>query len=95
MKKVICIIAVIVIAILLLLLLTGCNETKVKSVNDTEVKQESTSMFIEIEKITDNWRVVYHRDTKVMYAVSSGSYNRGIFTLLVNPDGSPMLYEVA
>lgn len=95
MKKVICIIAVIVIAILIFLLLTGCGETKLKSINDTEVKQESTSMFIEIEKYIDNWRIVYHKDTKVMYAVSSGSYNHGTFTLLVNPDGSPMLYEVA
>lgn len=30
---------------------------------------------------------------KVMYAVSGGAYNNGTFTLLVNPDGTPMLWE--
>lgn len=37
--------------------------------------------------------IVCHEDTKVMYVVSDGSYNRGSFTVLVNADGSPMLYE--
>lgn len=37
--------------------------------------------------------VVYHKDTKVMYAVSHSCYNIGTFTVLVNPDGTPMLYE--
>ena len=78
------------IAILIIgaLSLTAC--TKVESVNDN--KQSETNMFIEIEH-TDNWRVVYHKETKVMYAVSFGGYNCGDFTLLVNADGSPMLWE--
>ena len=50
-------------------------------------------MFVEVEKVTDNWRVVYHRDTKVMYVVSAASYNRGVFTVMVNPDGTPMIWE--
>lgn len=37
--------------------------------------------------------IFHHRETKVMYAVSGGTYNRGNFTLLVNSDGSPMLWE--
>jgi hypothetical protein len=49
-------------------------------------------MFVTIESGWD-YRVVYHKDTKVMYAVSDGSSNIGTFTLLVNPDGSPMLYK--
>ena len=49
-------------------------------------------MFITVESGLD-YKVVYHRDTKVMYAVSEGSSNIGTFTLLVNPDGSPMLYK--
>lgn len=35
-------------------------------------------------------RIGYFTDTKVMYSISSGY---GILTLLVNPDGTPMLYE--
>ncbi|MEG0453758.1 MAG: hypothetical protein RR559_00070 [Bacteroides sp.] len=52
------------------------------------------SMFVEVER-TGRWRVVYHRDTKVMYTVSSGAYNMGSFTLMVDPDGDPMIYEAS
>ena len=54
-------------------------------------KQE-TSMFVQVEK-TEYWQVVYHNETKVMYTVSRGMYNSGNFTLLVNPDGTPMIYK--
>lgn len=57
-----------------------------------EEYDSASSMFIEVENAA-YWRVLYHKDTKVMYVVSTGSYNNGNFTLLVNPDGSPMLYE--
>ena len=50
------------------------------------------STFVTIENNV-NYRVVYSQETKVMYAVSNGEYNRGTFTLLVNPDGTPMLYK--
>ena len=36
---------------------------------------------------------MYHKETKVMYAVSSGGFNSGNFTVLVNPDGTPMIYK--
>ena len=73
-----------IIAVLLCvcLLLTGCGV----------VNRVTNSMFITVESGLD-YKVVYHRDTKVMYAVSEGSSNIGTFTLLVNPDGSPMLYK--
>ena len=59
----------------------------------TEYNASSTSMFVEVEHQSDNWRVVYHKETRVMYAVSLGAYNRGTFTMLVNADGSPMLWN--
>lgn len=46
----------------------------------------------EVEDMS-TWKVVYHKKTKVMYAVSDGSYNYGTFTLLVNADGTPMIWE--
>ena len=49
-----------------------------------------TSMFVQVEK-TNQWRIVYHRETKVMYAVSRGA--KGVFTTLVNADGTPMTYR--
>lgn len=72
---------------LILLVFASCTAT----VEKTESQQES-SMFVQIEK-TNVWEVVYHRETKVMYTVSRGMYNSGDFTLLVNPDGTPMIYK--
>jgi len=66
--------------------LTGC--AHIESVNDTS----DASMFVVIEE-TSSWRVVYNKETKVMYAVSCGCHNCGTFTLLVNSDGTPMLYD--
>ena len=75
------------ILILSMLLLSGCK--RVESVNDNK---EDTSMFVEIEQ-AGLWEVVYHKETKVMYVVSCGAYNGGTFTLLVDADGKPMLWE--
>lgn len=71
-------------------LLAGCGTSSVEQEGaDTG---SNASMFIKVESDT-YWNVVYHRDTKVMYAVSEGSYNRGTFTLLVDADGKPLLWE--
>lgn len=72
------------------LLLTGCGEATESSKENKEAKY--TDMFVTIEAKWD-YKIVYHRDTKVMYAVSDSTYNKGGFTVLVNADGSPMLYE--
>lgn len=85
MKKIICIFG----ALVILLGLSGCSNVDIQEVpNETR----GTSMFIEVE-VADIWRVVYHKDTKVMYVVSYGSYNSGTFTLLVDDEGNPLLYE--
>jgi len=68
----------------LIFLIAGCSSSAGSA--------EGESMFKRIEK-ANYWQVMYHRKTKVMYTVSGGVDNRGTFTLLVNPDGSPMLYE--
>lgn len=54
--------------------------------------ENDMSMFVRVERV-NCWQVVYHRETKVMYAVSIGGYNSGNFTLLVNTDGTPMLWR--
>lgn len=53
----------------------------------------SQSSFFVIVEDGYGYRVVYHRDTKVMYTYSTASYNYGNFCLLVNPDGTPMIWE--
>lgn len=58
------------------------------SSNYAEAGQESMFETIETD-VFKNYYILYNKDTKVMYAV--GTY--GEFTLLVNPDGTPMLWE--
>lgn len=68
---------------------SSCNQPQ--SVQDTS--SEYSSMFVIVEK-SDWFAVVYHRDTKVMYAVSQGSWGgRGVFTLLVDENGTPLVYK--
>lgn len=89
MKKLIAIF----IAIALCACLFGCASEARVSKEDEVGPESNTSMFIEVERVIDNWRVVYHKDTKVMYVVSSSRYNRGTFTVMVNPDGTPVIWE--
>ena len=93
MKKVI---SIIILCLTCIILTTGCTctvHTHTESVN-TE-KNNNASMFIIIQdsKLNSLYKVVYHRDTKVMYTISDGDRNRGTFTMLVNPDGTPLLYD--
>lgn len=80
---------IILICALVLCLLCSCGATVI---NESDIKAESNiSMFVELER-SYYWTVVYHRDTKVMYVVSNDAYIQGIFTMLVNADGTPMVY---
>jgi hypothetical protein len=91
-------ITIFIAIILCTCLLAGCADRGVK-VSDTTSSnyakiEDATSMFVVVENAYSyGWKVVYHRDTKVMYTVSNGGYNSGNFTLLVNADGTPMLWE--
>lgn len=84
MKKLI----VLCLMICLIITSSGCW----KETETVDGYSDGKSMFVEVESGI-SWIVVYHRKTKVMYAVSEASYNSGNFTMLVNPDGTPMLYE--
>ena len=72
----------------------GCGETKPIQIakNHPSDTDSSTSMFVLVET-TDIWRVVYQKETKVMYVVSGGYYNTGVFTILLDETGLPMLYD--
>lgn len=78
--------AIILVLTICFVSLTACTAT----VEDEDANDKS--MFVRVES-TIGWVVVYHRESKVMYVVSGGSYNQGTFTMLVNADGSPMLWE--
>ena len=70
------------------LFLVGCSKVSRYKADSSE----DESMFVCVEE-TYGWTVVYHKDTKVMYVVSNGIYNNGTFTLLVDEQGKPMLWE--
>lgn len=75
----------ILLVIVMVLSFVGC-----KTSANTSSEQ---SMFITVESNTICYDIVYHKDTKVMYAISRGGYNQGTFTVLLNADGTPMVYE--
>lgn len=77
------------IIICLALSLVGCGSHVDMSASSDS---NESNGFVEVERYT-NCLVVYRKETKVMYAVSLSLYNAGNFTLLVNPDGSPMIFE--
>lgn len=84
-KRIICAL----LCVIFVFFLIGCNTRTARTKFERPV-----SMFIVVEGGgLDSYRIVYHRDTKVIYAVSCGTYNTGNFTVLVNPDGSPMIWE--
>lgn len=85
-------VAVVVYILALVIAMTACAYSEVEKTYDEDSDEPIISMFVVVEQSYD-FRVVYHRETKVMYAVSDATYNHGTFTVLVNPDGSPMLYE--
>ena len=88
MKK----IFVIMLLIVLVLLAAGCSSSTVMKEEDINRNGDEFSMFVEVET-GPYWKVFYDRETLCMYVMSQGSYNFGTFTLLVNSDGTPKLWE--
>lgn len=77
-----------IMVVTIILGLVGCTPTTAERIGSNDL-----SMFVVIETTAD-WDIIYHKETKVMYAVGSGNTKTsGVFTVLVNADGTPMLYE--
>ena len=74
----------------IVLMFAGCASTRAeaKEVDDTD----DGNTFILVNTDYYCW-IVYHKDTKVMYAVSRAPNNIGTYTLLVNADGTPMIWK--
>jgi uncharacterized protein YceK len=75
-----------ILIVLMAIMMTGCGATV-----DRETQSE-TSRFVELER-TSRWMVVADKKTGVMYSVSNGVYNTGTFTLLVDENGKPLVWE--
>lgn len=59
-----------------------------------EEKVMRTSRFEVVESDNAYWMVVRDVQTGVLYAVSTGYYNKGNFTVLVDEDGKPLRAEI-
>lgn len=84
-KKIFAVIACLALSLALI----GCAPS---TTDESEAVEETQSMFVTVE-FSGIYEVVYDRETKVMYVMSGGLKNAGNFTMLVNADGSPKLYE--
>ena len=80
--------AVLIAIALCACLLVGCTEYPRPK---EEISRESSFIIVEYGA---SYYIVYHKDTRVMYTLSAGGYNCGSFCLLMNADGTPMVWEV-
>lgn len=76
----------IIITIILVILILGIFSCLVK----VEGKIDKRFVYVNGEVYFD---IYYDRETKVMYAVSTGQYNKGNVVILVDTDGKPLLYK--
>lgn len=84
MKKVCILLAAFIFSIFLL----AC-KTEKPGKNDPS----KSSRFVTVDNTSLIYRIVADKETGVMYAVSIGGYNGGNFTLLVDREGKPLIWE--
>ena len=58
-----------------------------------QTEETNTSCLFTTVETEGSWAIVYHRDTKVMYAVCYTGRGGASMTVLYNPDGTPMVYS--
>lgn len=63
------------------------------STGSTTAEADSTMGFEVLDRSFGITVIVYDVETGVMYAMSNGSYNAGSMTVMVNPDGTPRVYD--
>lgn len=63
-----------------------------KTEKPAEDEPSKSSRFVTVE---DCWiyKIYVDKETGVMYTVSTGGYNAGNFTLLVDKDGKPLIWK--
>lgn len=82
------------IVIACILSICSCGTTMQTEDEASKSEDADVSMFVLLEDCESSYGfiVVYHKDTKVIYTISKGMYNSGNFTVMLNPDGTPMVY---
>ena len=81
----------IILAVLLaVMMFTLCACSDMKSVK--EVETEYDAAFMVYQKYMSG-NIIVDTQTNVMYWMSTGAYNSGTLTMLVEKDGSPKIYR--
>ena len=89
-KRIVASLAVFLVIISIVVMFAGCTSTRAEAKEVDDVDDGNTFILVDTDYYC--W-IVYHKDTKVMYAVSRSGYNAGTYTVLVNADGTPMIWE--
>ena len=89
-KRIVASLAVFLVIISIVVMFAGCTSTRAEAKEVDDADDGNTFILIDADYYC--W-IVYHKDTKVMYAVSRSGYNAGTYTVLVNADGTPMIWE--
>lgn len=80
-----------ILGCMLVFMVSGCGTNE-----DDPINHKSEDIFetvgIDDDATDEMYIVVYHKETKVMYVIIE--YYKGVgITPLLNPDGTPMLYQ--
>ena len=89
-KRIVAGLAAFLIIVSIILMFAGCASIRAEAKEVEETGDGNTFVLVDADYYC--W-VVYHKDTKVMYAVSRSPNNIGTYTLLVNTDGTPMIWK--
>ena len=89
-KRIVAGLAAFLIIVSIMLMFAGCSSIRAEATEVDDTDDGNTFILVNADYYC--W-VVYHKVTKVMYAVSRAPNNIGTYTLLVNADGTPMIWE--
>ena len=89
-KRILAGLAAFLIIVSIILMFAGCASIRAEAKEVEETGDGNTFVLVDADYYC--W-VVYHKDTKVMYVVSRSPNNIGTYTLLVNADGTPMIWK--
>ena len=89
-KRILAGLAAFLIIVSIVVMFAGCASTRAEAKEVDDVDDGNTFILVDADYYC--W-IVYHKDTKVMYAVSRSPNNIGTYTLLVNADGTPMIWK--
>lgn len=79
-----------IVMLMLVVMLVGCGNSSESDARDGE--KSSQKRFVPVE-VALSYEIVVDRETRVMYAVSNGAYNHGTFTVMVDENGKPLIWE--